>query len=209
LEAQVKVLDFEVFQEGMEMMCVVANREPNDILLSTYYALLKDLGDDQFRHAVANVLRDRKYTTLPLPADIRESALGKLEDEAVIALAKLEKATSTWGAYRSVIFDDPIIHAIVHSFGGWSTVCRMEVDEWKFRRIEFLKVYRAFAPNLYRLQIPLKLAGVGEGDHKSLPPKTIMIGNAAAIDAWHSKILTIEHKDERLVEILKIADAVI
>lgn len=199
-------LDFEVFEKGMAMMCVIANREPNDILLSTYYALLKDLDDEQFQRSVSNVLKDRKYTTLPLPADIRESALGKLDDEAVLALAKLERATSTWGAYRSIIFDDPIIHAIVQSFGGWPAVCRMEVDEWKFRRIEFLKVYKAFAPNLNRLQLPMKLGGVGEGDPKAVQPKLVMIGSEAAINAWQGKIKTIESREPRMVEILNIAE---
>lgn len=181
-------LDIKIFKQGMMMMCAVANREPTEILLDTYYALLKDLSEDQFQSAVTHVLSDRQYTNLPIPANIREAAIGKLDDEALIALAKLERAMPTWGAYRSIIFDDPIIHAIVQSMGGWVKVCVMPDDEWKFRRIEFLKTYKAFAPNLNRLQVPFKLVGIDESDNPTLPPKIAYAGSREKIDAWQGSI---------------------
>jgi hypothetical protein len=202
-------LDYDVFAEGMAMLCVVANREPTDILLSTYYALLKDLTPEQFKSAVTNVLADRQYSNLPVPANIREAAIGKLDDEALIALAKLERAMSTWGAYRSIAFDDPVIHAFVAANGGWPFLCRMEGDQWKFKRIDFVKSYKAFAPNLNRLMIPLVLVGEDEHRNPALPVRMAYIGNREAIEMWQGGVRAMLDHERRTPAILAIADGVL
>jgi len=185
-------LDFVVFKEGMDMLCVVANREPSDILLSTYYAVLRDLAEDQFKSAVRNLLLDRQYTNLPIPANIREAAIGKVDNEALIALDKLERAAFVHGMYCTVAFDDPIIHAIVQSMGGWPKVCGQPEGEWKFKRMEFLKVYKAFAPNLHRLQVPAKLIGIDEANNPTRQHRVAYVGGELAVRAWQERLGTVE-----------------
>lgn len=202
-------LDRTVFKQGMELMCTVFKREPDKMLLSAYYAILKGMEANQFESAVSFVLRDRKYTSLPLPADIIEAATGKLDDESLIALAKLERAMATWGAYRSIAFDDPVIHAFVSANGGWPFLCRMELDQWKFKRIEFVKSYKAFAPNLNRLAVPLTLAGADELSSPTLPVRIAYIGNPEVIASWQGLAKArIEH-EKRMPEILAIADSLL
>lgn len=202
-------LDHTIFKQGMELMCTVFKREPDKMLLSAYYAILKSMDDSQFQGAVSFVLRDRKYTSLPLPADIIEAATGKLDDEALIALAKLERAMATWGAYRSIAFDDPVIHAFVAANGGWPFLCRMELDQWKFKRIDFLKSYKAFAPNLNRLTVPLTLIGADEQASPSLPVRMAYVGDMEAIETWQGGTRALIEQGRRLPEILAIADGVL
>lgn len=129
------------------LLCETYNREATKTLASAYFMVLEGLTISEFQAAVKSVLATRKFTNLPMPADILEIVNGNPDDVALIALKELEDAMSIHGAYRSVIFKDKVIMACVKGMGGWQGICQVTSDEWKFQKQEFLKLYRAYHRN--------------------------------------------------------------
>lgn len=80
----------------------------------------------------------------PKPADIIRLIEGSGETKALQAWARVERAISQVGAYRSVVFDDALIHAVIEAMGGWISLCHTNLDELPFRANEFQKRYRGF-----------------------------------------------------------------
>ncbi len=160
------MLDPKKFNEGMAILCEMFDRQATDFLLKGYYMVLKDLSPQEFETAIGYVLESHKFCKMPLPAEIKECIRGNQTDKAILALDKLERAMSSVGKYRSIVFDDPLIMAVVSSMGGWPKLCSMDADEWKWSRKDFEKIYRAYsAQPLERLQIPERLAGIAERDN--------------------------------------------
>lgn len=84
---------------------------------------------------------------LPKVADIRKAIGGTTQDAALIAWAKVHKAIRTAGGWVDVVFDDPLIHAVVVDMGGWTKLCETLEDELPFRAKEFENRYRGYARN--------------------------------------------------------------
>lgn len=95
--------------------------------------------------AAYSLLATRKYTTMPTVADFLERlGGGSVEDKAEVACSKALEAASVHGAYRSVVFDDPVLQAVVNNnFGGWPKFCQLPVDKWL--RKDFCEAYAAYA----------------------------------------------------------------
>ena len=76
--------------------------------------------------AAFSLLGTRKYTTMPTVADFLERlGGGSVEDKAEVACSKALEAASVHGAYRSVVFDDPVLQAVINNnFGGWAKFCQ-------------------------------------------------------------------------------------
>ena len=158
------MLSEKQFREGMAILCETFQREPTRLLLKAYYLALKDMSEQEFEKAIGNILQGRKYNTLPMPAEIREAGCGSLDDKALIAYDAFAKGKSQTGAYDSIAFEDKIIHAVIMAMGGWSGengVCMITEDEWKFKRKDFLDLYKTISRNPGR-DIPEKLIGLGE-----------------------------------------------
>jgi hypothetical protein len=147
----------------MAMLCEVFDRQPTQFLLSAYYSVLQDLSGEDFDVSVHSVLESHRFAKMPLPAEIKDQIRGASQDAAIVALDKLERAMARQGAYRSVMFDDRLIHAVVSSLGGWPKLCQMEMEEWKWVRKDFERLYKAFSSQPEgRLVIPDHLPGIAE-----------------------------------------------
>lgn len=201
------MLDKGKFKEGMSVLCEMFSREPSKFLLQGYYMVLQSLTEEQFERAIENILADRKYNKLPLPAEIKEMVLGKAEDKAIMALDKLEKGMARIGKYNSAVFDDPLIHAVVETMGGWIKLCSMEWEEWKFARKDFERIYKAYMANFDRINIPTRLIGISEhqNDFNCLDVKTQVeyAGDKQQALAWiagrETKAPEIENKNVYLL----------
>ncbi len=80
----------------------------------------------------------------PKPADLVRFIEGSGETKALQAWAKVEKAITHVGAYQSIVFDDPLIHAVLDDMGGWIKLCATLAKEISFRANEFQKRYMIF-----------------------------------------------------------------
>ena len=129
--------DFSVMMATLEEMF-------SDIPISKekvglYFNLLKDLQIEQVREGVLKVLVMRKYHNLPKVAEIRDAALGAIEDRAILAWN--EVICRSWGA-ADPKFDDPIVKEVIDkAFGGWTAFLS---ENHPGDRRHFLECYRIY-----------------------------------------------------------------
>lgn len=118
------------------------------------------MSDEQFKDVVTVVLKTKKFYKVPLPAELLEAANGKPQDAAILALEKVERAIREVGSYFSVVFDDPVIHRTIEGLGrSWQGICEMPIEEWKFARKDFIKMYETFSANPSFNNVSVKLIG--------------------------------------------------
>ena len=153
-----------------------------------YYLALKDLSKEEFLNGFIRMIRDREYTNFPSIAEIRKYGLWlKEEDVEVrihIAKEKLKQAIKVFGAYQSIAFDDPNIHAVIDSLGGWVKVCMMKEEELeKFITFEFRKIYKVYLRSSYNINSRYTGLHDKENNNESL----IVIGNKNQYLEWSKK----------------------
>ena len=146
--------DRERFCVAMGTMAEVFQKKPSQSLAEIYFDVLKDMDIDTFEKACARLFNTRTITgTFPLVAEIREAAGGgkhALVLRIQQAWDKFIYALRRHGYYDSVIFDDPIIHAILRSWGGWlewsgNRDMDDKEEDLKWVRKDFEKLYAALA----------------------------------------------------------------
>lgn len=81
----------------------------------------------------------------PKPANLVKALQGTRTDRSLIAWGKVLVAMQRVGAYTSVAFDDPVIHAAVEDLGGWAAICRGELNDLPHVERRFCESYRAYA----------------------------------------------------------------
>ncbi|WP_454731478.1 MULTISPECIES: DUF6475 domain-containing protein [Cupriavidus] len=102
---------------------------------------------------------------LPKPADIVRMLQGSTQDSALQAWAKVDRAIRTVGTYRSVKFDDGLIHRVVMEMGGWIEIGRKTEDEWPFVRNEFVNRFRGYRMRNELPEFPPHLIGMTEAQN--------------------------------------------
>lgn len=117
---------------------------------------------------------------LPKPADIVKLIDGGTQDAALVAWAAVDRAVRSIGAYQSVVFDDPIVHAVLADMGGWIELCKMTDHEHPFKAKEFVTRYRGFKLRAGIISYPKSLPGITEATNgfngfESDPP--VLIGD--------------------------------
>lgn len=104
----------------------------------------------------------------PKPADIVRQLHGTQTDRALLAWGEVYQAMRDVGAYTSVDFGNPAIHAAVVDVGGWPALCRTGTDELAFVQKRFCDAFRTYsargAPDA-----PPRLSGVSAIDNLALP----------------------------------------
>ncbi|CAG2132345.1 DUF6475 domain-containing protein [Cupriavidus numazuensis] len=102
---------------------------------------------------------------MPKPADIIRMLQGSTQDSALVAWAKVDRGLRTVGTYRSVSFDDPLIHRVLTEMGGWIELGRKNEDEWPFVRNEFVNRYRGYKMRSEIPDFPPHLVGMAEAQN--------------------------------------------
>ncbi|WP_346778275.1 DUF6475 domain-containing protein [Paraburkholderia sp. Ac-20342] len=123
---------------------------------------------------------------LPRPADVVKMLSGSTQDAALIAWSKLDRAVREVGTYRSVVFDDPVLHRVVTDMGGWVPLGTKTEDEWPFVRNEFVNRYRGYRmrsdiPDHLPVLIGISEATNSKAGFRSESPT--LIGDARAAQA--------------------------
>ena len=153
-----------------------------------YYLALKDLSKEDFLNGFIRLLRDREYTNFPSIAEIRKYSLWlkeqDIETRIHIAKEKLKVAIKVYGAYQTVGFDDPNIHAVIDIFCFLFQVCTMNAaDLEKFITFEFKKVYKAYLQVSYNINS--KYLGIHDKENEK--ENLIVIGNQEQYLEWNRK----------------------
>lgn len=198
--------DRAAFGKLMAALAEAFSQEPGPAKLDVYFRALMDLEVEQIDAAVWNIIRTRTTATFPKVAEIREAVHGKAEDQAQLAWEKFIGAVREIGGHGTVIFDDPVIHAIVEREGGWVAVTEKSHEEMKWFAKDFIRIYQAYLPNQDNLAIPEKLIGIYEGDNAGrfdeYVPLPVYVGDKQKALAWQEKRRAIEGRTAKIMSLL-------
>ena len=119
---------------------------------------------------------------MPKPADVVKMLRGSSQDSAMVAWSKVDKAVRQVGTYATVVFDDPIVHRVIHDMGGWVALGTKTEHEWPFVAKEFENRYRGYRVRSEVPEFPGRLVGIAEAQNnqdgrESQPP--VLIGDSA------------------------------
>jgi len=81
---------------------------------------------------------------IPKIADMVLILIGTNTDRSLIAWGKVMEAMQLIGAYKSVVFDDPAIHAAIEDHGGWPKMCRTETKDLSYLQHRFCASHKAY-----------------------------------------------------------------
>lgn len=176
--------DRGTFAAMLSAVAAIYGREMSPQVIAIYWAALSAYDLPAVRQALdRHVKNPDSGQFMPKPADVIRMLGGSTQDAALVAWAKVERAIRTVGGYASVVFDDPLIHAVLDEMGGWVRLCDTRTDELPFRAKEFENRYRGFA---LRREVPpyrARLAGRAETANAALgydELDLVLIGDEAA-----------------------------
>lgn len=187
--------DFKEFSTKLAALAVVYDKPMTRDSVKLYFLTLQDLPISQVIGAFNHLARTSKW--FPKPAEIRDAITGDVAAMAAIAYDRFLKALESVGTYQTVIFDDPVIHAVVQAMGGWVELGQKQFDEWT--RKEFERLYIVYKKNPSPEATPLRLVGRIEahnGAHGYKVPEPVLIGDGEKIQRW--QISCQEHKSAAL-----------
>jgi hypothetical protein len=164
--------DFKKFHDGLTGVMSFYGKDLSTFALDVWWSALKryDLPSitSAFNRWLANP-DDGQYA--PKPAHVIKMLGGCSMDKALQAWAKVDKSIRQVGTYESVVFDDPVIHRVMHEMGGWIGFGQKTEDEWPFVAREFETRYRGYAMRSEMPDYPPVLIGIAEAHNarKALP----------------------------------------
>lgn len=177
-----RVEEFEKFKTGVAGVMGFYGKDVSQFALDVWWQALKNFDlaaiTDAFNRHLVNPDNGQ---FAPKPADIVRLLQGSTQDVAMKAWSKVDKTVRLVGPYQSVVFDDPIIHAVIVAMGGWIALGAKTEDEWPFVQREFEARYRGYCVRgRDQMQYPRLLTGIAEAqnslDNKKIDPP-VLIGN--------------------------------
>ncbi len=155
-------------------------------LVSIYWEGLREFSFEDVKTAVnLHVRNPDTGQFMPKIADVVKFIEGNTLTQAMRAWQKVNEAMRRVGTYSTVVFDDPIIHAVIADMGGWVPLGMVQNEEWSFKAREFEKRYQTYkvkGPQNY----PNRLIGVFEvenGKNGFETPDPVLIGDATKAKA--------------------------
>jgi hypothetical protein len=117
----------------------------SEYLVEMYWNMLEDYEFKDIKRALYEHGKNPDQGKfMPKPADIVKLLEGGSKDKAMQAWSKVHQAIQRIGRYQSVVFDDPIIHAVISDMDGWIKLCDVTDKELPFKAREFEQRYAAY-----------------------------------------------------------------
>ncbi|WP_372809348.1 DUF6475 domain-containing protein [Litorivivens sp.] len=139
--------DKREFAEIMHGTMAVYAKDVSKPLIRVYWSALERFDMGAVRKAFSAWIQNADTGQFaPKPADIIRMIEGSTGDRAMQAWSLVNKSIRMIGHYRSVAFDDAIIHRVIDDMGGWVKLASSPTEkDLEFRGHEFVKRYRAFS----------------------------------------------------------------
>lgn len=177
--------DLSEFSELVQKVMNYYRRDCSDGLIDLYWDGLQCYELNSIRLAIGVHMRDPEDGKFePRISNIVKIIEGSKSDRAVFAWSQAQGAASSVGAYQDVIFEDPVIHAVIEDMGGWPLFCRFPEKDMSYHQHRFTVAYRAHAASqaVSGLVYPALLSGDRNADNwlvsRGLPPvRPTLIGN--------------------------------
>lgn len=137
--------EFEMIFEAM-LEYFDPNKKMTMQKVTFYYDNLKDVTTEELYYAQKQLVRTKEIFFFPSVAEIlrfvKEYREKKNHKKIEIAKKILLKATSNFGVYQPVCFDDIFLNEAVKLFGGWEKLCSASIEEFDLKIDEILeKIY--------------------------------------------------------------------
>lgn len=157
--------DMEAFDQIWTQAHEVYGKHPEPRVVYMVFQSLISFSLADIEHALCRHITNPDTGQYPpKPADIVRLLQGSSQSASGEAWAKVDYAIRCVGNYRSVVFDDPKIHAAIERLGGWQKIALTDDKEYPFLRNNFLKLYQGFTitpPDSF----PRKLIGASEHEN--------------------------------------------
>lgn len=177
--------DETAFGQLMTDVLAFWRQDVTTFTLTVWWEACKGFDLDQVRKALtAHAMDPERGQFAPKPADLVRQLQGTHSDRALLAWGRVWNAMQSTGAYQSVDFGDPIIHAAIVDIGGWVALCRIDLNDLPFVQKRFCDAYRVYSTR-GKADAPLRLAGEHEiaNAKVALPPpvKTVLLGATPSV----------------------------
>lgn len=176
-----KQQDFDEFCEMLDLVAEQYHKTLSDGAKMLYWQGLADFDISAVKQAAFRHLRNPDNGQfMPKIADFVRMLQGTTQDSALTAWAKVDQAVRRIGTYTDVVFDDAIIHRVIHDMGGWIGFGTKGEDEWPFVAKEFENRYRGFKQRNEIPDYPKRLIGIvsAHNEQKGFPGEApVLIGN--------------------------------
>lgn len=154
------------FAELLTQVYSEYGRDISEFSLNAFWGALRRFDFDAVKHAFSvHYSSPDKGAFAPKPGDLIRIIEGGSGDRGLLAWTKVDKAVRRIGPYQSVVFDDPIIHAVIRDMGGWIQLGNVSERDFEFRGKEFVTRYRGYAETGRTDNFPAKLIGIAESDN--------------------------------------------
>jgi hypothetical protein len=177
-----KAQDKAGFKDLMTGALAFYKQDVSTFSLSVWWQACEPFSLEQVTKAfTAHAIDAERGRFPPMPADIVKHLQGTQTDRGLMAWGKVLEGIQRVGAYQSVGFDDPAIHAAVEDLGGWGAVCRGTMAELPHLQRRFTESHRAYAGR-QGFAFPAYLIGEHEASNRTAgrrqaPP--VLIGDPA------------------------------
>lgn len=160
--------DRKPFYELVKSVHVFYRQECSAFALGVWWEAMHTFDFDAIAEAFSaySVNPDRESHFMPMPGDIVRMLRGGTIDQAMLAWSKVDAAVRGVGTYRDVVFDDPLIHAVLHDTGGWLPLGEKDEEAWPFIAKEFAIRYRGYAIRIDRPAYPPVLIGIAGANNR-------------------------------------------
>lgn len=197
------MLDRKVFLGVMTVFCDVLSRPPlSEPSLDFYYESIKDMETAAFTRRATEIIRGRKYTSLPTPADFLN--LPDDQDSGMLAAESVLRLMELIGGDSDLHGQDPAIMMTIDAMGGWPACCdtvrEFDVDKLGIWKRDFASVYKATA-RMDQAKSPRVLFGRHSQSNITrgfLNPSTGELknisGEVVGIKPWGSKQIATENR---------------
>ena len=93
--------------------------------------LIEEFDADEIDRGIVYLIKNRKYSTFPNLAEIREAIIktNKSEEFAKFIYEKVLFCIRKYGTFRKVIFEDPFINGVIEKIGGWNSIGMLSETE--------------------------------------------------------------------------------
>ena len=93
--------------------------------------LIEEFDADEIERGIVYLIKNRKYSTFPNLAEIREAIIktNKSEEFAKFIYDNVLFYIRKIGTFRKVIFEDPFINGVIEKIGGWNSIGTLSETE--------------------------------------------------------------------------------
>ena len=176
-----KPTDRQAFAEMLSEVMAYYGRSISTFMLTVFWDGLKMHTLEDVSRALTLHARDPDHGQWPPKvADISRLLEGSTSSQGMRAWAVVEKALRMVGGHASVVFDQPLIHAVISDMGGWPALCQTQVEKLPFVAREFERRYAAYRLRRELPDYPDHLIGHHEAENrlKGYPPaRPTLIGD--------------------------------